>query len=125
MSTRVTSLFTSVVTLHAAGFCTSVLLPLTNNVVQRVGDRNTLNLFSADLSNCKLLGYAAFPGPWFDSDSNKRQNYDWVVFDFRTVPGGSAPYNLGRTTVHEVGHWMGLFHTFQVRLGWWCWWPWC
>ncbi|MBL8149097.1 MAG: zinc metalloprotease [Blastocatellia bacterium] len=74
----------------------------------RRGSADDLNIYTANPSG-GILGYATFP-----SDYTRDPIADGVVLLFSTVPGGTAaPYNLGDTGTHEVGHWMGLFHTFQ------------
>ncbi|KAH7400284.1 metalloprotease 1 precursor [Cadophora sp. MPI-SDFR-AT-0126] len=58
------------------------------------------------------LGYCYFPTN-AASGSNDFY-YDGCSILYSTAPGGTATnYNLGKTVTHEVGHWMGLFHTFQ------------
>lgn len=63
-----------------------------------------LNLWVCTLAN-GLLGYAQFPaGP---------PATDGVVIlntAFGTAGSATAPFNLGRSATHEVGHWLNLRH---------------
>jgi hypothetical protein len=62
-----------------------------------------LNIWVCNLPG--LLGYAQFPGG--------KPETDGVVINYKafgTNGTAQAPFNLGRTATHEVGHWLNLRH---------------
>lgn len=62
------------------------------------------NVWITNLSQ-GYLGYSTFPGSSAPAE-------DGVVIKYTSLPGGVAPYNIGRTLVHETGHFFYLFHTW-------------
>ncbi len=75
---------------------------------------NYLNIYCNEASGS--LGYV----PWLPQSGTPGSNSDRVVALWsavgRNAPIG-APYNQGRTVTHEVGHYLGLHHTFNGGCG--------
>lgn len=76
-----------------------------------------LNIWVCDLTNSQsngmTLGYAYLPG--LLADFNSSNDYkDGLVVDYRWFgsTGIAVPQSDGRTATHEIGHYLGLMHTF-------------
>lgn len=77
-----------------------------------------LNIWVTTLKN-EYLGYAQFPeAEGIDGLSSlENELTDGVIIDYRYFGSDigavtSRTYRYGRTTTHEVGHWLGLIHTW-------------
>jgi len=67
----------------------------------RRGGARDLNLWSTGMTYSRFGGYARFP---------------WEYQSTPAADGALLRYDLlqsGKLVVHEVGHWLGLYHTFQ------------
>jgi hypothetical protein len=77
------------------------------------GDASELNLYvlspRASDSQGTVLGWSS--APWQVADTPA---LDGVTVHEGSLPGGDLLfYDRGDTAVHEVGHWLGLLHTFE------------
>ncbi|KAK0654800.1 hypothetical protein B0T16DRAFT_316523 [Cercophora newfieldiana] len=81
------------------------------------GDYRAINLY---IRNITVESYGgSCTNPWTHEEVNKtpfpsRLLRDGCVINTATLSGsGHAYMDQGKTAVHEIGHWFGLFHTYE------------
>lgn len=99
-------------------------------IALRKGNYSALNIYyQTNLSTTvygvpsQLLGYCTLPTNVIYSPCDGCAKAEFPASDYAmdgcnilagSMPGGQVVgYNIGKTSVHEVGHWFGLLHTFQ------------
>ena len=80
----------------------------------RVGDYKTLNVYYPFANN--TVGNAGTcTNPQGQYWNPNKEILDGCIVNINTMPGpDNRPCcNEGKTAVHEIGHWFGLYHTFE------------
>lgn len=73
----------------------------------RQGGADALNIYTGNPPI--YWSWGVFPFTYATNPS-----YDGIVLDYRVLPGGLNPnYDRGFQLVHQVGHWMGLYNTYE------------
>lgn len=73
------------------------------------GGPDALNFYTIGGDPTQPYAWATFPWEYTDDPFG-----DGVVTPFTMLPGGgSAQFGAGDIGVHEVGHWLGLYHTHE------------
>ncbi|KAK0645234.1 Extracellular metalloprotease [Lasiodiplodia hormozganensis] len=75
----------------------------------RKGDKTALNVYIVGLWDSSISAWSTVP---LELDFNIPN--DGVVLHNSILPGGANKiWTLGKTLIHEAGHWVGLYHTFS------------
>lgn len=87
----------------------------------RQGGANALNFYTAGGGNPTADSPYPFGWAWFPNEYTSNPCRDGVVVPFTTLKrlageNPTNPFNDGDLPVHEVGHWLGLYHTFHDPL---------
>lgn len=102
-------------TVFNSQYCYDMEDPATTAIVKQkyhYNPDNYLNIYTAALSS--ELGWATFPVDYVFPPNNPNKWMDGVVVWHGVLPGGlNTQFNQGKRVVHEVGHWLGLLHTFH------------
>lgn len=76
-----------------------------------------MNMWSVNFGgdDATTLGYAQFPSTGFSTANTDGVVAGYGYFGSSDLAAGNfaAPYDKGRTMTHEVGHFLGLYHTFE------------